>query len=339
MERMQIHNPRYVIVLDQGSKGGRPILSGTKEQPVDTLIIDHHYSFNFPEEALVCSAAHSPPVATSALLSYHICVDLHNDLKDKIAYLGVLGTVGDLGASVKWSDPFPEALGLVMKAMGKKNVSDAVGLVNAPRRSSIYNVEVAWKSILDTNSPSEILNKNSQISALMRARDEVAAEVERCTHTPPLFSADKRFACLTISSPCQVHPVIATRWAGFLKSKDLLAVCVANRGYMPGRVHFSCRIPKNRRDDAGTEREVNIINLLKEYAALDPELEPKLLKDSFANGHKEASGGALPVDLWDALYKTMQIGEAVKAKKEAKIQKQTNTLMNYFASPGKKAKD
>ena len=35
-----------------------------------------------------------------------------------------------------------------------------------------------------------------------------------------------RLALVTLSSPCQVHPVIATRWSGSLKGKQLLCVMV-----------------------------------------------------------------------------------------------------------------
>ena len=35
-----------------------------------------------------------------------------------------------------------------------------------------------------------------------------------------------RLALIRLSSPCQVHPVIATRWSGSLKGKTLLAVMV-----------------------------------------------------------------------------------------------------------------
>ena len=44
-----------------------------------------------------------------------------------------------------------------------------------------------------------------------------------------------RLALITLSSKCQVHPVIATRWSGSLKGKTLLAVMV--------RLRSCCRVP------------------------------------------------------------------------------------------------
>ncbi|BFZ57007.1 hypothetical protein PYCC9005_004057 [Savitreella phatthalungensis] len=334
-DQMLQHQPADLIVLDHGSRGGPPILPG-----IPTLILDHHYSFEFPEGAVICTAAHSPPIATSALLTYEVCDPLHPELRPEIDYLGALGTMGDLGATVKWDSPFPSHLGSVVKAKGKKNFSDAVGLVNAPRRSSAYNVIEAWNSILCSTEPSDILHhsRNPHLKQLIVARDQVFDETERNTHTAPLFTRDKRTACLVISSPCQVHPVIATRWAGFLKSKDLCVVMVANKGYMPGKVHFSCRIPKFRRHLDGTPDAVDLQQVLKEYAARDPDLATTLQQmGSFAKGHREASGGVLPNDLWDKLYDTMEIGPSIREKKPPKEtdQKQRNKLTNYFTSPSK----
>lgn len=338
-DRMAVYKPKYVIVLDQGSRGGRPILDGC-----ETLLIDHHYSFEFPDDAVVCTAAHSPPIATSALLTYHICNALHPDITPEIDYLGALGTMGDLGSTVKWQKPFPPYLGEVVKAKGKKNFSDAVGLVNAPRRSAAFNVVEAWRSILCSTEPSDILHhsRNPHLKHLLTARDEVFDETERNTHTAPLFTADRRTACLVINSPCQVHPIIATRWAGFLKSKDLCVVMVANKGYMDGKVHFSCRIPKFRRHLDGTEDAIDLQQTLKDYASRNPDLARRLQElGSFAKGHREASGGVLDIDLWEQLYATMEIGPAVRAKKkpEASPAKQKNTLMNYFASPKKEKEE
>lgn len=329
-EQIKSYEPAYIIILDQGSFAGPAIVAD-----IPTLIIDHHYSFDFPEQAVICTAAYSPPIATTALLTYHICLPLVKS-GESIDYLAVIGTIGDLSASVKWVEPFPPHLGEIMKDKGKKNFADAVGLLNAPRRSSIYNVIEAWNSLLISKSPSDVIHHstNPHLKKLLEARDEVAIETENNSHNAPLFSLDKRTACLIMSSGCQVHPVVATRWAGFLKSKDLMIVMCANTGYSPGKVHFSCRIPKFRRVDDGTERAVDIQAILKEYASRNPDLERRLIADgNFAKGHKEASGGVLATELWEELYKTMEIGKPIKPVK--KVKTQSNTLTNYFSSPKK----
>lgn len=332
-DKIQLMRPEHLIILDQGSRKGPPILLD-----VPTLILDHHYSFEFPEQAVICTAAYSPPIATSALLTYYICEPLQQDLKEKIDYLAVIGTVGDLSATVKWVEPFPPYLGQVMKDQGKKNVADAVGLINAPRRSHIYNTIEAWNSLSKSSKVADVIHHstNPHLAKLLEARDEVALETEKNSHNAPLFSFDKRTACLIISSGCQVHPVVATRWAGFLKSKDLQVVMCANTGYMEGKVHFSCRIPKFRRADDGTANAVDLQSVLKDYASRNPDLERRLIEGgSFAKGHKEASGGVLDTDVWEELYKTMEIGKPIKKTKEVP-KKQANTLMNYFKSPPKK---
>lgn len=114
-----------------------------------------------------------------------------------------------------------------LKTYSKKVLNDVVALINAPRRTAQRDVRSAWDALCDTSDPRTIL-KNPR---LLRAREEVAAEVERCTHAAPKFSPDGRIAVFRIKSEAQVHPVIATRWAGHLTSKNLEMVCVANEGY------------------------------------------------------------------------------------------------------------
>ena len=112
---------------------------------------------------------------------------------------------------------------------------------------------------------------------------------------------------------------------------------VANSGYRPGFVNFSCRIA---RSVCSRDPPVNIIASLKATADLDDtgDLVARM-GDSFARGHKEASGGIIPVAEFEELMKLMQIGEKPDLKPEdaAKAKKaspQKNNLMNYF---GKKS--
>ena len=95
----------------------------------------------------------------------------------------------------------------------------------------------------------------------------------RCARAAPKFSADGRVAVLRITSAAQVHPVIATRWAGHLRSPRLEVVLVANDGYLQGKVNFSCRVPRSAKG-ADREHPVNIIEVLQDYAdaAHDPTL-------------------------------------------------------------------
>lgn len=47
---MQQKNPKYVIVVDQGSRAGPSVIDCTD---TSSLIIDHHLSDEFPQNALV----------------------------------------------------------------------------------------------------------------------------------------------------------------------------------------------------------------------------------------------------------------------------------------------
>ncbi|KAL2202111.1 DHH phosphoesterase [Sarocladium strictum] len=272
--------PSYIFVLDQGSRNSPPVIDGTHE----ALIIDHHFASetDFPEGSSHVTACDSPPVATTSLLTYLICSDLHEDVAKTCDWLCVVGTHGDLGNTLKWEHPFPD-----MAATFK-------------------------------------LHKKSTLT-----RAQVNAEVERCTHTAPKFSSDGRIAVFKISSPAQVHPVIATRWAGHLQSSKLEVILVANEGYLPGMVNFSCRIPRCARN---RDSPVNIIETLQALAdkAKDSTLRERL-GHSFARGHKEASGGIVPINEFEEFIEILEIGRMTKKTESSPSKpKQSNTLANYF---------
>lgn len=318
--------PSYVFVLDQGSRRGPPLTY----LPHTCLVVDHHFAEEggFPEGAEYVTAHDCPPVATSALLTYHICLPLHPDISDKISWLAALGTHGDLGNTLKWEPPFPD-MTATFKRSSKKAINDAVALVNAPRRSAAYNVEAAWEAVITATGPDSI----KKVEALHNASLEVRREIERCTHTPPKFSADGSIAVLTISSAAQIHPVIATRWAGHLKSNKLEIVMCANEGYLPDKVNFSCRVTKAARAREGQEK-VDIIKKLEGIVGANKELRERL-GESFARGHKEASGGIVGKQEWEEFKAIMGVGEGAKNKTEPGAKKdkkpaQKNTLANYF---------
>jgi hypothetical protein len=321
---MAAFDPKFIFVLDQGSRIGPPLI----EQPHRALVIDHHHALenDHPEGSLHVTACDCPPVATSSLLTYLICRDLHPKVQESCDWLCAMGTHGDLGNTLKWESPFPD-MKATFKMYTKKAINDAVSLINAPRRTASYNVPGAWEALLASSSPKDLLTNRT----LLAARAEVNAEVERCTHTPPKFSADGRMAVFRISSAAQVHPVIATRWAGHLSSPKLEIVLVANEGYLPDMVNFSCRVPRCAR---AREPPVNIIEALRDVAgrAADPTLRERL-GESFARGHKEASGGIVPKAEFEEFMEVLDVGrrgdDTAPAKAKAKGG-QANTLLNYF---------
>ena len=324
--------PSYVFVLDQGSRRGAALL----DLPHTCLIVDHHFAEDggFPAGAEYVTAHDCPPVATTSLLIYHICLPLHPDLSDKISWLAAMGTHGDLGTTLKWEPPFPD-MTATFKRYPKKAINDAVGLVNAPRRSAAYNVKDAWDAVISASGPDSIKTTEKLHDASL----EVRRETERCTHTAPKFSADATICVLTISSAAQVHPVIATRWAGHLKSNKLEIVMCANEGYLPDKVNFSCRVAKVARGREGDEK-VDIIKRLEGIVEGHPELRERL-GQSFARGHKEASGGIVGRKEWEELKVIMGLDDSKTKKKKLekengtattkKMPVQKNTLANYFA--------
>ncbi|KAF4345031.1 dhh family [Fusarium beomiforme] len=324
---MESYRPSFIFVLDQGSLKSPPLI----DSPHRTLVIDHHHAEaeDHPQGAAFVTANDCPPVATSSLLAYLICRDLHEGVEESCGWLCAMGTHGDLGNSIKWEPPFPD-MKATFKAQTKKSINLGVALVNAPRRTAAYNVPGAWEALIEAVTARDLVNNKM----LQAARAEVMHEVERCTHTPPKFSADGRIAVLRINSEAQVHPVIATRWAGHLKSAALEVVMVVNEGYLPGLVNFSCRIPKCARD---RDPPVNIIEILREEASLakDPTLRQRL-GESFARGHKEASGGIVPKAEFEEFMEVLGVGEAKKPSGSPKrlqkdAPKQGNTLLNYFS--------
>lgn len=326
-----------------GSRSGPPVIDS---DDVTTLIIDHHHAteMDFPKDSEHVTACHSPPVATSALLTYEICNPLHPEIRGRCGWLCVVGTHGDLGNTLKWEPPFPD-LKDVLKRYTKKVLNDVVSRVNAPRRTATYDVRSAWDALCETSEPSSIL----KVARLRAAREEVSTEVERCTHTAPKFSADGKVACFRITSQAQIHPLIATRWAGHLQSKALEIVLVANDGYVPERVNFSCRVARCARS---RDPPVSIIERLRYYAGLteagvDGESAQATLLDrigsDFARGHVQASGGIVSPDDFEALMRLMKVGEKAskeenespaKQRKKAGIVPGQNTLMNYFGKQG-----
>lgn len=319
------YDPAYIFVLDQGSRKSPPVIDPSHK----SLVIDHHFATgdDYPEGSVHVTACNSPPVATSSLLTYLICRELNEDVEKQCNWLCIMGTHGDLGNTLKWESPFPD-MKEAFKTYTKKAINEAVSLINAPRRTASYNVGIAWAALAAAVSPVDLLGNKS----LLEARSQVNAEVERCTHAAPSFSSDGRIAVFRIKSQAQVHPVIATRWSGHLQSAKLEVIMVANEGYLPGMVNFSCRVPRCART---RQDPVDIIQILRGIAdkAPDDTLRSRL-GESFARGHKEASGGIVPVKEFEELLDIMEVGRKPdglpRTTKKGTEGKATNPITNYF---------
>ncbi len=124
---------------------------------------------------------------------------------------------------------------------------------------------------------------------------------------------------MEITRGFQVHETVVRGRGG-----KVVCACAANRGYLDGRISFSCRVvhrrqgtPSSRKVGAanGSKRStthpvnstrgdiVALIALLKEYASKDDWVLARTGVD-FANGHKQATGDNLPVEVWERFKET-----------------------------------
>jgi single-stranded DNA-specific DHH superfamily exonuclease len=266
-ERLAAAAPSHLVVVDQGSRAA-PILRG-----VPTLLVDHHQPAGFPPGAVVVSAFGHEPVAPTALLAWELVRPL--TAMDDLEWLAALGTAGDLGAS----PPFPDMVAAIKRA-GRKHVSEAVSLLNAARRDDDHAADVALTALAAARSPADVATGRVPGSDdLRRFRARVQTELGRAGFAAPRFAG--QFALVRISSPAQVHPLLAARWAQRLPKHVAI---VANDGYVPGRVNFAMR----------TRTGVNMVELLRALPLDGAEGE-------WGFGHPQATGGSLAPPDFDRL--------------------------------------
>lgn len=93
------------------------------------------------------------------------------------------------------------------------------------------------------------------------------------------------------SSGAQVHPIVATRWAGRLSPRIVIA---ANDGYLPGRTNFAVRC----RDT------IDLVAWLRGLPFTPPP------DAEYAHGHARATGGSLPPAAFEAFITTLGFSSA-----------------------------
>ncbi|KAI5453465.1 hypothetical protein NCC49_005940 [Naganishia albida] len=308
------HDIERVVVLDQGSRPG-PVVRNLKDGLGAVLVIDHHQSDEFPDGATILTACKSSPIANASLLTYLTCLPLHSEVQEKTDWAALMGTVGDLGTGIKWKEPpWPAHIAQTSKTYGSKVIADAVGAINAPRRTAEYNVKKAWDILIAANNPREVANN----AWLKLCRLDVNEEIEKWGRQPPRFSEDGKVALVRVATGFQVHPVVATRWAGTLrKAKTLVMVMCANTAFNPdpGMVSFSCRLSSALRELPEAERP-SLIDLLKSYGDKVEGFKERV-GDNFARGHNEATGGIIRREEFEKLLTAMGI-DGNKTKSPAK---------------------
>ena len=244
-------SPRALFVLDLGVRG-EPIVDG-----VPTCFIDHHRPADTPPDAVVISAYTWDPIPNTSLIVYDLCATLA-DVTD-LDWIAAIGVLSDLGERAPY-----QLLADVKKRYTMKDLKEATALINAARRASEYQPELAARALLDHASPRELVTAES-IAPLRAAREEVQREMAVAKMAAPKFSGN--VALIRVRSRCQVHPLIAQIWRSRLPK---YIVIVANDGYLPGRVNFSMRSAVG----------VSLIDFLRAN-----ELD--------ARGHDQATGGSV----------------------------------------------
>jgi single-stranded-DNA-specific exonuclease len=230
------------------------------------LLVDHHAPEAEPraDQLAVSGYGEQPEVSTAVLL--------RRIVPESPAWLAAAGAFGDLGEA---AFALPECAGAP-----KSLVRRLVPLVNAPRRMRSGPVREALALLVEHDEPAAAL-RDPRVDLLARARDEVRAAVRRGLSVPPVVRNDA--ALIRLSSPHQVHPLVAAAWMRRLAPR---AVVVANDAYLPGRVNFAVR---GGRGDLRA-----LLRAALPYA-----------HGEFAHGHDRATGGSLRPDDFERLVEAL----------------------------------
>jgi single-stranded-DNA-specific exonuclease len=270
-ERVAAANPGALFVLDLGSQS-TPVIEG-----VPTCFIDHHRPEGVPPGDTLISAYTWEPIPNTSLMIYDLCTPLV-DISD-LDWVAAVGTLSDLGERA----PF-ELVSIAKKKYTAKYLKEATALVNAIRRSSQPDPEIAAQALLTHSSPRELVNASThEVEQLRAAREEVKAALAEGKKAAPVFAGS--VALIRVHSRCQIHPLIAQIWRSRLPKHIVIA---ANDQYIPDRVNFSARAPQ------GT----NVLQFLRSIELSDGE-------GNYGHGHDQASGGSLPIERWNELLQKL----------------------------------
>jgi len=273
-----------------GTPGGLVVADlGTRDEAVlrhvPTLVIDHHRPTGTPPDAVTLSGHGLAPEPTSALIAWWAAGAL-GDQAD-LLWLAALGLVGDMAEE----GAFPE-LAEAQARWGKTALRDATSLVNAPRRTAAADATPALRLLLAGDGPKAITKgEDADAQALRDAKAEVRDALDAAKRVAPRVVGD--VALVRFHSPCQIHPLVAQQWRGRLKDKVVIA---ANTGFRDGWVHFAARTGSGR----------DLLAFLAQH-------RPEGADGRFGNGHAQATGGALPVPLWNGFVEGLGFPEAAVA--------------------------
>ena len=281
-ERVRACAPESLFVLDLGSQP-QPIIDD-----VPTCFIDHHRPEGAPPGATLISAYTWQPIPNTSLLVWNLCATM-TDTSD-LDWIAAIGTLSDLGDKA----PF-EMLAAAKRKYKAKYLKEATVLINAARRGSTYDPEIAARALLQHADPQALVNSDAdEVQQLRLAREEVNAAMNEAKKAAPVFAGN--VALVRMNSPCQVHPLMAQIWRSRLPRYIVIA---ANEGYLPNRVNFSARSREN----------VSVLDFLREVELSEGE-------GYHGHGHDQASGGSLPFERWNELLAKLGFSSEVFARSQ-----------------------
>lgn len=250
-------------------------------------VIDHHVPTGTPEGAAVIHGYGLEPVPSTSLLAWYA-----TGVPEDLLWLAAVGCLGDYGDKGGHAEIAP-----AKKRFGAGKLRELTTLVNAPRRSASGDAAPALDLLLAADDPSDALSgRHPGLAACEAAREAVKQAAAEARRAPPRFGAryGSDVAFVRIDTPCQVHPLTAQSWVGRLRGATVFC---ANFGYLPGRVAFSGRAP----------RDGDIPALLARHRpeGADPA--------HYGNGHRRAAGGTLEAGPWNALMEDLGFGPEMRA--------------------------
>ncbi len=281
-ERLEELAPAVLFVVDLGCKD-EAVLPG-----VPTLFIDHHRPLGIPADGILISSYTWEPIPNASLLVWWLCSTIAP--VEDLEWVAALGTLSDLG------DKAPYALlPRAKKRYAAKWLREATTLINAARRSAAHDTETALRAVLNSSHPRQVAAEDTPEGALLWTyRREVKLAFDEGKRAAPVFSGE--VALVRVSSPCQVHPLVAQIWRTRLPK---YIVIVANEGYLPGGVVFSAR-------SSGQH------NLLDFFRSVDLDIA----EGYFGYGHDQASGGLIPAAAWNELLRQLGFDRDVWVREE-----------------------
>lgn len=296
--RMAAYGIDALIVADLGSRDGA-ILRSADGQITPLLLIDHHHPIGQPEGSTLITAygtgnpaGDGKDIATTGLLCWWCACALAGEKKaSEWLWLAGISVLSDLGDKA----PFAE-LAVARARFGSGALREATTLLNAPRRTAEGRADAALALLLKATGPKDVTSgTHPETAELQRAKEEVAESLAIARKQPPRFSRAVRdelgadLVAIRMHTGCQVHPLVAQQWRGrFAKS----VVFGVNTGYRPGWVSFSGRAP------AG----VNLIEFLARH-------RPPEADTTYGLGHNQASGGSLPIPVWNRWIREIGFGD------------------------------